>query len=88
MFKKMAVNELSHVKNSVTKCVLQQPEPGKIGVPQEFADIAYAELETDSCPLCEAGIQLVDTPGLHGSAEVEKITRDYLKSGRYPLDGC
>ena len=47
-------------------------------VPQEFKDVAYAMLESDNCSLCEAGLELVDTLGLHASTEAEKITRGYL----------
>ena len=47
-------------------------------VPQEFANVAYAVLESDTCPLCNAGLQLVDTLGFHSTPENEAITRKYL----------
>ena len=47
-------------------------------VPQEFVNVAYAVLESDTCPLCKAGLQLVDTLGFDSTAENEEITRKYL----------
>lgn len=47
-------------------------------VPNEFENIAYAVLESD-CPLCEKGLQIVDTPGFRASVEAAAITQNYLK---------
>ena len=61
-------------KEFAERCVLTSENK----VPQEFANVAYAVLESDTCPLCEAGLQLVDTLGLHNRPEVVAITRGYL----------
>lgn len=58
----------------VEECVL---DPDK-KVPQAFENVAYAVLESDNCPLCKAGLELVDTLGFHASAEAEETTRGYL----------
>lgn len=58
----------------VKECVLDMNRT----VPQEFEDVAYAVLESDNCPLCKAGLELVDTLGFHASTEAEETTRGYL----------
>ena len=57
----------------VDECVL---EPGR-EIPQAFANIAYAVLESN-CFLCEKGIQIVDTPGLNAMSGAERATLQYL----------
>jgi hypothetical protein len=61
-------------KEFAERCVLT-PENK---VPQEFANVAYAVLESDTCPLCKAGLQLVDTLPFHASPEHAAVTRAYL----------
>ena len=57
----------------VDECVL---EPRR-EIPQAFANIAYAVLESN-CFLCEKGIQIVDTPGLNAGSGAERATLQYL----------
>ena len=57
----------------VDECVL---EPGR-EIPQAFANIAYAVLESN-CFLCEKGLQIVDTPGLNARSGAERATLQYL----------
>ena len=57
----------------VDECVLK---PGR-EIPQAFANIAYALLESN-CFLCEKGLQIVDTPGLNAMSGAERVTLQYL----------
>jgi hypothetical protein len=61
-------------KEFAEKCVL---ETGR-EIPDAFANIAYAVLESD-CSLCEKGLHIIDTPGLHASTETAAITQSYLE---------
>lgn len=61
-------------KEFIEKCVLDSK--GK--VPQEFANVAYAEIQSSTCRLCKAKLQLVDTLGFENIPENDAITRRYL----------